>query len=149
MSQFVMVRAVEEIQCPEGMRLCKVDASDEFLALVAREYFGTAEECRVVVDQNGAAESFMNAAWDAQRTGGKIEDCEFARFAHVLIEAGVDFVCWAGDDFRGLPVVRTWPEFVGQLLAQTAQQPADCWVQFQPATSPGLSRSFRRRESKP
>ena len=132
MSQFVMVRAVEDIGAPAGIVLCEIDAHDEFLGAVAREYFATADACRLVVDVSGAAESFMNSAWEARGTGGRVEETAFARFACSLIEIGAEFICWAGADYLDLPVVSSWAGFVEQLKVQTAQQPADCWIHFRP-----------------
>jgi hypothetical protein len=115
-----------------GAHLNPIGTHDDFLQAVARRYFGDAENCRVVADEDGRMEPLIDEVWDARQRHRDIATTPFAALARMLVQEGVEFICWSASDHDDLPVVHSWPEIEGELLSQTAFQPADFYVHFQP-----------------
>lgn len=134
MMQFVMVCARASVQLPPQVHLRPLEPSDELLAEAAREYFGSAACCRLLVDASGRSESLIAEAWEAQRLDQPVEDTALAKVTAQLIRSDSEFACWRNSDFRDLPLVSSWDSFLAELRCQTRGQPGGFWVRYLPAS---------------
>lgn len=132
LSQFMLVEYEVPADESSGIVLSSIEGGDSFLGQVATAYFDHWQSCRVVVDASGGAESLVDDVWVAKLRGCEVDEAELGRYVRRLVGLGVRFVLWSGEDYLGLPMVRTWREFVSSVEGQVAMQPADVWLRFVP-----------------
>ncbi|MEM6989353.1 MAG: hypothetical protein AAF721_02610 [Myxococcota bacterium] len=133
MTQFIVV-ATDQLGPPEdGMRLRSASAGAAWLDASVRTYFVATAALSFLVDERGGAESLLDELWEAQRHGGGIEGTRLGRVLARFVERDVAFVLWCGADTSDLPTFRTWDTIATSLREQTAEQPAEVWLRFEPA----------------
>jgi len=133
MTQFMLVKSGTGIDAPSGISLQPFGEADDFLCSVARFYFGSIDDCRLVVDPHGVTEPLVDELWEAQRSGEDLGRGALFQLVSDLVQHGVEFVLWSGGDFGDLPIVRTMHEVEDQLRSQTRAQPADVILHFCPS----------------
>lgn len=130
MTQFIMVRAQPSSSPAFG--ICFLVIREEWLAQIAKEYFGTSKGCRLVVDDEGRAEPLIDDVWEAQRNGEDPFRTKFIALLQQLVDESIPFVCWASSDFRDLPLAVSFTEVKAEVLSQTVTQPAELFLQYRP-----------------
>jgi hypothetical protein len=130
MSQFIMISSAPKVIPPPGIFIHSISVTEDFLHEVACKYFPDSKDYRLVVDKDGATESLVDAVWEAQKSGQRVEEVPLVKFLAKLSESPIDFICWCSSDWKNLPVVVSWPTILAELLRQTSAQPAELYMQY-------------------
>ncbi len=130
MSQFVMITSADNLELPNGLRLCAIESNEDFFQSIAQSYFGTWGNCRLVFDESGRTEPIIDDVFEAQQFGCGIEEIAFVKLLTQLVKNKTEFICWCGKEYNDLPVVLSWTDLIDQLLKQTAVQPAEFYVHY-------------------
>ena len=130
MSQFVMTIIDRQIIPPQGIYLREITSDEDFLQSIALKYFGTLDNCRLIVDKSDCSEPLIDDVWNAQRSNTDIEELAFVKLLTMLIDYQHKFICWCGSDFLELPIIASKADLLNELLSQTAEQPAEFYAQY-------------------
>ena len=133
MSQFILAKMEHPIEPIEGICLRTVLPSEDFFAPITARYSCPSGHCRLVVDPSGSADSLVNDVWDTRVCDDQAEIPPLVRLMRRLVETKSEFVCWYGNDYENLPIVRSWPEVIRCVREQTAAQPVELYLHFQPS----------------
>jgi hypothetical protein len=129
-TQFMLARSKPTFAIPDCIVVQAPDG--DLLQTVASEYFGADNDCCLIVDRSGRTEPLIDDVWEAQNSRRDPLSTPFMKLLAMLIDGGVEFVCWCGSDFWDLPSPANLAEVQEQVLLQTATQPADLYVHYRP-----------------
>lgn len=131
MSQFILF---EKCPATEGVwRDEMVSARNSgFLAEVADLYFPGAEQVVSCAAVAGDASDLINDVYLRMRSNLNVEGSRIARLVRRAFEMNIGFVFWAGSDYRDLPPIGSYAEFLRALSEQAEQQPADIFMKCIP-----------------
>jgi hypothetical protein len=139
----MIIESGDNLQILPGIRLQTLDMSADFLQPIALTYFRSSENCRLVVGPTGLAAPLIDDIWEAQRSGRRIDSVPLVRLMSQLVDRNIGFICWCGSDSRDLPQVGSWEDLMAQLQAQTAAQPADLYIHYEPSRRDGSGGSLK------
>lgn len=130
MTQFMIARSAALPDLPSSVVARAIN--DEFLKLVASEYFGIVDDCWAITDNSGRTEPLIDDVWEAQRAHQDPSTTPFMQMLTILADHDIEFICWCSSDFHDLPKASSLEEIRALVLSQTALQPADLYIHFQP-----------------
>lgn len=131
MSQFILFEQnpAAEGACRDEMASAR---NSDFLAGVADLYFPGAEQVVSCAAVAGDASDLINDVYLRIRSNSDVEGSRIARLVKRAFEMNIGFVFWAGSDYRDLPAVGSYADFLQALAEQAEQQPADVFMKCIP-----------------
>ncbi|AWH34406.1 hypothetical protein C1930_16795 [Stenotrophomonas sp. SAU14A_NAIMI4_8] len=137
MSQFILF---EQNPAAEGTwrdEMAPARNSD-FLAGVADLYFPASEQVVSCAAVGGDASDLINDVYLCIRSNADVEGSRIARLVKRAFEMNIGFVFWAESDYRDLPAVGSYADFLQALAEQAEQQPADVFMKCIPHCAGGV-----------
>lgn len=106
--------------------------NSDFLVGVADLYFPGAEQVVSCAAVAGDASDLINDVYLRIRSNSDVEGSRIARLVKRAFGMNIGFVFWAGSDYRDLPAIGSYADFLQALAEQAEQQPVDVFMKCIP-----------------
>lgn len=128
MSQFILIDLENEIRAA-GIRFERIGPHQDHLWPVAQRYLPNAERLySAAADDDEGAEPLVYEVAEASSAGKDVlQASALGRLLAQALSRGAAFLCWYGDDFENLPLVRDESDLRHELAQATLDGPYELY----------------------